>query len=74
MNWRVEFEEPSEERSNCESGDSIPNEKHDDAVLGWFALFPSNVGVEDESKNGRKDVGNTTAEPEQIIIIKNDVG
>ena len=64
MNWLVEFEKPSKEWSNGKSGDGIPDEEHDDAVVSWLALLPSNVGVEDESKDGRKDVGYATAEPE----------
>ena len=73
MNWCVEFEEPSEERRNRKSGDGIPDKEHDDAVVGWLALLPSNVGVEDECKDGGKDVGNATGKPEQIIIINNNV-
>jgi hypothetical protein len=63
MNWRVEFEEPSEERRNGESGDGIPNKEHDDSVRSWLSLLPGNVGVEDECKDGCKDVRNTTTEP-----------
>ena len=64
MNWLVEFEKPSEERRNRKGGDSIPDKEHNDAVRSWLSLLPSNVGVEDECKDGRKDVGNATAEPE----------
>ena len=63
MNWLVEFEKPSKEWSNGESGNCVPNKKHDDAVRSWLSLLPGNVGVEDECKDGRKDVRNTTREP-----------
>ena len=63
MDWCVEFEEPSEEWSNGESGDSIPDKEHDDAVRSWLSLLPGNVGVEDECKDGRKDVRNATGKP-----------
>ena len=46
MNWRVEFEEPSEERRNRKSGDGIPDKEHDDAVRSWLSLLPGNVGVQ----------------------------
>ena len=63
MNWCVEFEKPSEEWSNRKSGDGIPDKEHNDTVAGWLALLPGNVRVEDECKDGRKDVRNTTTEP-----------
>lgn len=64
MNWLVEFEKPSEERRNRKSGDSVPDKEHNDAVRSWLSLLPGNIGVEDECKDSRKDVGNATAEPE----------
>ena len=64
MNWLVEFEKPSKEWSDSKSRDGIPDKEHDDAVRSWLSLLPGNVGVEDECKDGRKDVGNATAEPE----------
>ena len=64
MNWLVEFEKPSKEWSNGKGSNGIPDKEHDDAVRSWLALLPGNVGVEDKCKDGRKDVGNATAEPE----------
>ena len=64
MNWLVEFEEPGEKRRNRKSSDGIPNEEHDNAVSSWLALFPSDIRVKNESKDGSKDIGDTTTEPE----------
>ena len=72
VNMSDEAKEPSKEWANNKTGDSVPDEKHQNAMVGDGALFPGNFGMKDIGQNSGKGVRNDSVEPKQLIGIKNN--
>lgn len=72
INWRDEAKKPSKKWADEESGEKIPKEKHENAVLGDGAFLPSDFGMEKIGKDGSKNVRNNTIEPEEFVVAGDD--
>lgn len=62
-----EAEEPSKEGADGESGESVPEEEHQDAAFCDGAFLPGDFGMHKVGEDGGEGVRDDAVEPEEVV-------